>query len=168
MEWAERIRLTVDQEFDRVAKVFQAQVVIQTRAKQTETRTIIAILEQKRVDTLAKFTGPLFDPRMARAERSGTATHRQRSALSGYHSSADQELTRRPNLRPYARPRHRQPVRVVAEAQPPAPRTPPNEGTAPSRGRAPSGSTPPSRANGRTRRSPPGPPCRRLGSTPAL
>jgi hypothetical protein len=53
VEWAERIRLTVAQEFDRVAKVFQAQVMIQTGAKQTETRGIIAILEQKRVETLA-------------------------------------------------------------------------------------------------------------------
>jgi hypothetical protein len=60
VEWAERIRLTVDQEFDRVAKVFQAQVVIQTRAKQTETRTIIAILEQKRVDTLANLQARYF------------------------------------------------------------------------------------------------------------
>jgi DNA integrity scanning protein DisA with diadenylate cyclase activity len=53
VEWAERIRLTVAQEFDRVAKVFQAQVMIQTGAKQTETCGIIAILEQKRVETLA-------------------------------------------------------------------------------------------------------------------
>ena len=53
MEWAERIRLTVAQEFDRVAKIFQAQAMIQTGAKQTETRSIIAILEQKRAATLA-------------------------------------------------------------------------------------------------------------------
>lgn len=53
VEWAERIRLTVAQEFDRVAKVFQAQVSIQTGQKQAETRTIIAILEQKRAETMA-------------------------------------------------------------------------------------------------------------------
>jgi uncharacterized protein YndB with AHSA1/START domain len=53
VEWAERIRLTVAQEFDRVAKVFQAQVSIQTGQKQTETHTIIAILKQKRAETLA-------------------------------------------------------------------------------------------------------------------
>ena len=53
VEWALRIRLTVAQEFDRVAKAFQARVGIQTGQKQAETRTIIAILEQKRGETLA-------------------------------------------------------------------------------------------------------------------
>ena len=54
VEWAERIRLSVAQEFDRVAKVFQAQVSIQSGQKQAETRTIIAILEQKRTETMAR------------------------------------------------------------------------------------------------------------------
>ncbi len=53
IEWAEQIRLTVAQEFDRVAKVFRAQVGIQTGQKLAETRTIIAILEQKRAETLS-------------------------------------------------------------------------------------------------------------------
>ena len=53
IEWAEQIRLTVAQEFERVAKVFQAQVGIQTGQKQAETRTIIAILEQKRAETMS-------------------------------------------------------------------------------------------------------------------
>jgi hypothetical protein len=53
VEWAEQVRLTVAQEFDRVAKVFQAQVSIQTGQKQAETRTIIAILEQKRAETMS-------------------------------------------------------------------------------------------------------------------
>jgi hypothetical protein len=53
IEWAEQIRLTVAQEFDRVAKVFHAQVRIQTGQKQAETRTIIAILEQKRAETMS-------------------------------------------------------------------------------------------------------------------
>jgi hypothetical protein len=53
VEWAERIRLSVAQEFDRVARVFQAQVSIQSGQKQAETRTIIAILEQKRTETMA-------------------------------------------------------------------------------------------------------------------
>ncbi len=53
IEWAEQIRLTVAQEFDRVAKVFQTQVCIQTGQKQAETRAIIAILEQKRAETLS-------------------------------------------------------------------------------------------------------------------
>jgi len=53
VEWAEQIRLTVTQEFDRVAKVFQAQERIQTGQKQAETRTILAILEQKRAETMS-------------------------------------------------------------------------------------------------------------------
>ena len=53
IEWAEQIRLTVAQEFDRVAKVLQAQVNIQTGQKQAETRTILAILDEKRAETMS-------------------------------------------------------------------------------------------------------------------
>jgi hypothetical protein len=60
VEWAEQIRLTVVQEFDRVAKVFQAQVSIQTGQKQAETRTIIEILEQKRAETMSIRTAGYF------------------------------------------------------------------------------------------------------------
>lgn len=53
IEWAEQIRFAVAQEFDRVAKAFQAQAGIQTGRKQAETRAIIAILEQKRAETMS-------------------------------------------------------------------------------------------------------------------
>jgi hypothetical protein len=53
VEWAERIKITVGQEFDRVAQAFHAQLIIQTGQKQAETRTIIAILEQKRAETMS-------------------------------------------------------------------------------------------------------------------
>ncbi len=53
VEWAERIRLTVAQEFDRIAKAFQAQSASQTVEKQSETRTILEILEQKRAETMS-------------------------------------------------------------------------------------------------------------------
>jgi hypothetical protein len=53
VEWAEQIRPRVAQEFDRVAKVFRAQMAIQAGLKQSETRTILEILEQKRVETMA-------------------------------------------------------------------------------------------------------------------
>ena len=53
MEWAEQIRPKVAREFDRVAKVFHARMAIQTGQKQSETRTIIEILEQKRAETLS-------------------------------------------------------------------------------------------------------------------
>ena len=60
IEWAERIRLNVAQEFDRVAKAFQAQVSLQTGQKQAETRTIIALLEQKRAETLSNPSAGYF------------------------------------------------------------------------------------------------------------
>ena len=53
IEWAERIKLTVAREFDRVAKALEAQADVQTGQKQAETRIIIGILEQKRTETLA-------------------------------------------------------------------------------------------------------------------
>ena len=52
VEWAERIRLSVDKEFDRVAGVFQALMSRQTAAKQAETRAVLAILEQKRTEAM--------------------------------------------------------------------------------------------------------------------
>lgn len=53
IEWAEQIRLTVAQEFDRVAKAFQAQALIQTGDEQAETRSILEILEQSRAETMS-------------------------------------------------------------------------------------------------------------------
>ena len=53
IEWAEQIRPGVAKEFDRVAKVLRAQMAIQTGQKQSETRTILEILEQKRSATLS-------------------------------------------------------------------------------------------------------------------
>src|ERR1700733_12745863 len=53
VEWAEQIRLTVSQEFDRVAKAFQAQMGIQPRRQQPETRAIRTTLEQKRAETMS-------------------------------------------------------------------------------------------------------------------
>ncbi len=53
VEWAEQIRPRVAQEFDRVAKVFHARMAVQTGQTQSETRTILAIIEQKRAETLS-------------------------------------------------------------------------------------------------------------------
>lgn len=53
VEWAERIKLTVAQEFDRVARAFQAAASRQTKEDQAETRIVLAILEQKRAETMA-------------------------------------------------------------------------------------------------------------------
>jgi hypothetical protein len=53
VEWAERIKLTVAQDFDRVAKAFQAAASRQTGEDQAETQIVLAILEQKRAETMA-------------------------------------------------------------------------------------------------------------------
>jgi len=53
VEWAERIIPTVVHEFDRVAAAFQAQASRQTGPDEAETLSLIAILEQKRAETLS-------------------------------------------------------------------------------------------------------------------
>jgi hypothetical protein len=53
IEWAMQIRLNVDLEFDRVANAFKALSGKQTEQDQAETRAVIAILEEKRVETMA-------------------------------------------------------------------------------------------------------------------
>ena len=77
IEWAERIRLNVAQEFARVAKLFQNQAGIQTGQKQSDTRSIIAILEEKRVETLANPRAGYFYSRLAGTGRSGTPDDRE-------------------------------------------------------------------------------------------
>lgn len=52
IEWAEQIRLNVAQEFDRVANAFRAVAGKQTERDQSETRTVLAILEEKRAETM--------------------------------------------------------------------------------------------------------------------
>jgi len=54
IEWAERIKLSVNAEFDRVASAFQAAAVKQTEQDQLDTRAVIAILEEKRAEVAAK------------------------------------------------------------------------------------------------------------------
>jgi hypothetical protein len=71
VKWAEQIRLTVAREFDRVAEAFQARISRQNAQEQSETLAVIAILEQKRAET------------MAGVERSGTLDDLQRSPVSG-------------------------------------------------------------------------------------
>jgi hypothetical protein len=54
IEWAVQIRPRVDAEFDRVAKAFQAVADRQGGEDRTNTRAIIAILEEKRAEVMAK------------------------------------------------------------------------------------------------------------------
>ena len=51
-EWAVRIRLLVDQEFDRVAAAFRAVGSKQDPIRRAETDSILAILEDKRAEVM--------------------------------------------------------------------------------------------------------------------
>lgn len=53
VEWAERIRVSVNGEFDRVAQAFQAVAERQTGPERSETEALIGILEEKRVEVMA-------------------------------------------------------------------------------------------------------------------
>lgn len=52
IEWAERIRLKVNEEFDRVAASFRSVAAKQVQEKRDETEAVIAILEEKRAEVL--------------------------------------------------------------------------------------------------------------------
>ena len=52
IEWAEQIRTQVDAEFDRVARVLGTAALKQSAQRRSETRTMMAILEQKRAAVL--------------------------------------------------------------------------------------------------------------------
>jgi hypothetical protein len=60
VEWAEQIRLTVAREFDRVANAFREQMSLQVAPEQAETRAVIAIIEQKRIETMANTQASYF------------------------------------------------------------------------------------------------------------
>jgi len=53
IEWAERIRLQVDAEFDRVARALRTAASKQIRQDRMETQAMICILEEKRSEVLA-------------------------------------------------------------------------------------------------------------------
>jgi hypothetical protein len=53
VEWAERIRLKVDAEFDRVASAFRVVSRRQGAARRARTEKVIAILEEKRAGVMA-------------------------------------------------------------------------------------------------------------------
>ena len=60
IEWAEQIRLRVGAEFDRVAAAFQAVAANQSRAGQARTQAVMAILEEKREEVLARSQAGYF------------------------------------------------------------------------------------------------------------
>lgn len=60
VEWAEQIRPTVAREFDRVANAFRERMNGQIAPDQAETRAVIAIIEQKRSETMANTQAGYF------------------------------------------------------------------------------------------------------------
>jgi hypothetical protein len=52
--WAEQIRAKVNAEFDRVVKALESREPSQTEQHQSETRAVIAILEDKRANVMAE------------------------------------------------------------------------------------------------------------------
>ena len=54
VEWAERIKRRVNDEFDRVARSFREVAAKQSDAARADTETIIAILEEKRVEVMRR------------------------------------------------------------------------------------------------------------------
>src|SRR5690242_10887783 len=54
IEWAEQIKPRVNAEFDRVAKALTAAASNRGEQVRTETRAVIAILEEKRAEVMAK------------------------------------------------------------------------------------------------------------------
>ena len=54
VEWAERIKGLVNEEFDRVARSFRSVAGKQTDAARAETEAIIAILEEKRAEVMSR------------------------------------------------------------------------------------------------------------------
>lgn len=53
IEWAEGIRIRIDEEFDRMASAFRSVAGRQSGAKRAETEVILAIIEEKRAEVLA-------------------------------------------------------------------------------------------------------------------
>jgi hypothetical protein len=53
IEWAERIRETVDAEFDRVAKAFHVVADQQSAADREHTLAVVAIVERKRAEVMS-------------------------------------------------------------------------------------------------------------------
>jgi hypothetical protein len=54
VEWAERIKRQVNEEFDRVARSFRKVAAKQSDAARADTEAIIAILEEKRAEVMRR------------------------------------------------------------------------------------------------------------------
>jgi hypothetical protein len=54
VEWAERIRIRVNDEFDRVVRAFRSVAARQNEARQAETEAIVGMVEEMRVTVMAR------------------------------------------------------------------------------------------------------------------
>ena len=54
IEWAEQIKPRVSAEFDRVVKAFETAASKQAEGDRADTQAVIAILEEKRAEVMAK------------------------------------------------------------------------------------------------------------------
>jgi hypothetical protein len=52
--WAEQIKANVSAEFDRIAKALESRAGGQSEQHRSDTRAVIAILEEKRAEVMAK------------------------------------------------------------------------------------------------------------------
>jgi hypothetical protein len=60
IEWAERIRMQVDVEFDRVARALSSASRKQSRQDRLDTQSMLCILEEKRAEVLANPSAGYF------------------------------------------------------------------------------------------------------------
>ena len=71
IEWAERIRMQVDAEFDRVARLRERLPSNKSGQKRSDTRTMMGILEQKRAAVLGSREAGYFIHGLAGTARPG-------------------------------------------------------------------------------------------------
>ena len=83
VEWADRIKLQVKAEFDRVAASFRSVAMKQDNGKRAETESILAILEDKRSEVMSQENAGYFIRDWQDTDRSGAADDLQGCPISG-------------------------------------------------------------------------------------
>ena len=97
IEWAEQIKPRVNAEFERVVKAFEQAAGKQSEQDRMDTHAVITILQEKRVEVMAKDQAGYFirdwqelrdqvhlsRRKFGRAPWTGVGTQRLRSAITG-------------------------------------------------------------------------------------
>ena len=60
IEWAERIKRTVGDEFDRVSRAFQRVADTQSGVRRSRTLEVISVVERKRAEVMASYDAGYF------------------------------------------------------------------------------------------------------------